>query len=114
MHFDESLIAELRVAAGLLREDQGLYEQHLEGLAKAFAGKENALEDIIYDFEEATIRLEAMMVCKLMPSMDRKRIYQDLSLAEKDVELKKWAGVLFRQEHLNETAVDFFKEERNA
>ncbi len=114
MHFDESLVIELRAVARLLRDDEAHYVQRLENLAEAFVGKESALEDIIYDFEEVTVRLEAMMVCKLMPSMDRLRIYRDLSLAEKDAELKKWAGILFRQEHINETAAAFFKEKRNA
>ncbi|MBI5891318.1 MAG: hypothetical protein HZB47_11685, partial [Nitrosomonadales bacterium] len=77
MHFDESLIIELRAAASLLHDDKAHYVQRLENLAGAFAGKESALEDIIYDFGEVAVRLEAMMVCKLMPSMDRKRIYQD-------------------------------------
>ena len=110
MHFDEALIAELRALGRLLSKDKSLYIQRQESLAVTFVGKESALEDIIYDFEEASVRLEAMMVCKLMPGMDQKRIYQDLSIAEKDAELKKWAGILFRQEHVIETAAEFLRE----
>jgi hypothetical protein len=50
-----------------------------------------------------------MMVSKLMPGMDRLRIFYDLSVAEKVPELKKWAGVLFRQEHFLKTASEHLK-----
>jgi hypothetical protein len=107
MSFDESMIADLPDVASMLNGDEKLYLDRLEVLANDYVGKEHYLEDIIYDFEDTPVRMEAMMVCKLMPNMERKRIYQDLLLAEKDPELKKWAGILFRQENVLETASQF-------
>ncbi len=94
----------------MLKADGDAYVQRLEELAKEFEGKEIELEDIIYDFDDSDVRLDAMMLCKLMPRMESLRIFEDISLAEKDPELKPWGGVLFRQEHFLETAKRFYRE----
>jgi hypothetical protein len=110
MPFDREIIEDLRSLGLLLEQDNDRYLQGQESLAGKLTGRESALEDIIYDFDESSVRLEAMMVSKLMPGMDRLRIFLDLSIAEKDPELKKWAGVLFRQEHLLKTASKHLKD----
>ena len=55
-----------------------------------------------------------MMICKLMPKMEKLRIFQDISLAEKDPGLRHWGGILYRQEHLLDTAKQFTAEKRRA
>lgn len=109
--FDESMIAELRAVGQLLHGDQAAYSHRQHELAESFAGRERALEDILYDFDEPAARLEGLMICKLMPGIDRKRIYEDLALAEPDPEIRKWAAVLARQERLIEIATGFGRDE---
>src|SRR5207248_305756 len=112
MLFDESMVAALRSMHGLLNKEDALYLARAEELAAVFTDKQRELEDIIYDFEEAAVRIEAMNVCKLMLSMDRDRIYRDLWLAEKDSEVKNWSRLLLGQEIANRIAADVFRERK--
>jgi hypothetical protein len=103
MEFDEFIINKLRSLVPLLQKDTDIYVNKVDAIGELFIGKEVELEDIIYDYNDSEVRLEAMMVCKQMSTMPKLRIFYDLSVAEKNPELKKWAGILFRQEHLLET-----------